>query len=354
MQVQGSLLNNWHLCLTQFPCTLANGLGSGSQRQYLKLGVFMGYPIDRKLVVGVSSNALFNLEYEDKIFKEQGVPAFRKYQEQNIEKLIHKGLAFPFIKRFLNINNYYPKEKPIEVVLLSKNSSETGLRIFKSIKHYGLDISRAAFTSGSSPYKYIPAYNVSLFLSTDDDDVYKAIQAGYAAGRFLKSIVEDKEDDKELRVAFDFDGVLADDESEKIFSESQDLDAYYDYESTKANIPLNPGPLSDFFKKLSYFQKLEAKKLERDKSYKSILKTAIVTARSAPAHERVAASLKSWGVTVDELFLLGGIEKSRILETFAPQIYFDDQIIHLDTKIRNIPLVHIPFGIRNKINITPG
>ncbi len=313
----------------------------------------MGYPIERKLVVGVSSNALFNLEYEDRIFKEQGVTAYRKYQEENKEKLIPKGLAFPFIKRFLHINSYYPKEKPVEVILLSKNSAETGVRIFKSIKHYRLDISRAAFTSGSSPYKYIPAYNVSLFLSTDDNDVYNAINAGYAAGRFLKSNVEDKEDDKELRVAFDFDGVLADDESEKIYEKSKDIEAYYEYESTKADIPLNPGPLSEFFKKLSYFQKLEAKKMERDKSYKSILKTAIITARNAPAHERIAASLRNWGVTVDELFLLGGIEKSRILETFAPQIYFDDQVIHLDTKIRNIPLVHIPFGIRNIINKIP-
>jgi 5'-nucleotidase len=310
----------------------------------------MGYPIERKLVVGVSSNALFKLEYEDRIFKEQGVTAYRRYQEENKEKLIPKGLAFPFIKRFLNINSYYPKEKPIEVILLSKNSAENGVSIFKSIKHYNLDISRAAFTSGSSPYKYIPAYNVSLFLSTDDDDVYNAIDAGYAAGRFLKSNVEDKEDDKELRVAFDFDGVLADDESEKIYEKSKNLEAYYEYESTKADIPLNPGPLSDFFKKLSYFQKLEAKKMERDESYKSILKTAIITARNAPAHERIAASLKNWGVTVDELFLLGGIEKSRILETFAPQIYFDDQVIHLDTKIRNIPLVHIPFGIRKNTN----
>ncbi|MBI5806775.1 MAG: 5'-nucleotidase [Ignavibacteriales bacterium] len=313
----------------------------------------MGYPIDRKLVVGVSTNALFNLEYEDKIFKEEGVSAYRKYQEQNIEKLIHKGVAFPFIRRFLNINNHYPKEKPIEVVLLSKNSSETGLRIFKSIKHYGLDITRAAFTSGSSPYKYIPAYNVSLFLSTDDNDVLNAIQAGFAAGRFLKSNVEDKDDDKELRVAFDFDGVLADDESEKVFAESQNLDTYFNYESAKSDVPLNPGPLSDFFKKLSYFQKLETKKLERDKSYKSILKTAIVTARNAPAHERIVATLKNWGVTVDELFLLGGIDKSRVLEIFKPQIYFDDQTSHLNTKIKNIPLVHIPFGIRNSNKINP-
>lgn len=310
----------------------------------------MGYPIGRKLVVGVSSNALFNLEYEDKIFKEEGVTAYRKYQEQNIEKLIHKGLAFPFIRRFLNINKHYPSQKPVEVVLLSKNSSETGLRIFKSIKYYNLDISRAAFTSGSSPYKYIPAYNISLFLSTDDNDVLNSIQAGYAAGRFVKSVVDDKEEDNELRVAFDFDGVLADDESEKIYTESQNLDTYFNYEINKAGIPLNPGPLSNFFMKLSFFQKLEAKKLEKDKSYKSILKTAIVTARNAPAHERVVATLKSWGVTVDELFLLGGIDKKSVLEPFEPQIYFDDQISHLDPTIINIPLVHIPFGIKNRGN----
>lgn len=308
----------------------------------------MPYPIDRKLVVAVSSNALFNLEEEDRIFKEEGVGAFKKYQTENKTKKLEKGLAFPFIKRFLNINNIYSEEKPVEVVLLSKNSPETGIRIFNSIRDYQLDITRAAFTSGVSPYSYIPAFNISLFLSTNENDVINAIKANYAAGRILKTNIIDDDDDMELRVAFDFDGVIADDESEKVYSNSNgQLDIYFQHEVEHKQEALNPGPLGHFFKKLSFFQKLESKKKELDNNYKKVLKTAIITARNAPAHERAINTLKDWDVDVDEMFLLGGIEKKRILEIIKPQLFFDDQMIHLDPNLQNIPLVHIPFGIRN-------
>lgn len=308
----------------------------------------MAYPIERKLVVAVSSNALFNLEKEDEIFHKEGLQAYRSYQIENKLKPIDKGLAFPFIKRFLNINRIYSEQKPVEVVLLSKNSPETGIRVFNAIKAYGLDITRAAFTSGNSPYKYIPAYNVSLFLSTNETDVINAIQSSYPAGRILKTTILDDED-LELRVAFDFDGVIADDEAEKIYQNSRgQLDLYYQYETDHGQEALNPGPLGDFFKKLSFFQKLESKKAENDSDYKKILKTAIITARNAPAHERAINTLKEWDVSVDEMFLLGGIEKKRILSVLKPHLFFDDQITHLDPKLENIPLVHIPFGITNK------
>jgi 5'-nucleotidase len=308
----------------------------------------MPYPIDRKLVVAVSSNALFDLEKEDEIFRNEGLNAFKKYQFQNKKTNLNKGIAFPFIKRFLNINSVYNEERPVEVVLLSKNSPEIGIRIFNAIKHYNLDISRAAFTSGQSPYKYIPAYNISLFLSINEIDVVNAIEANYAAGRILRTSVLD-DDDMELRVAFDFDGVIADDEAEKVYAESGgQLDLYYQYETDHNKIALNPGPLGDFFKKLSFFQKLESKKEEKNKDYKKILKTAIITARNAPAHERAINTLKEWDVEVDEMFLLGGIEKKRILNIMKPHLFFDDQLTHLDPKLENIPLVHIPFGITNK------
>lgn len=308
----------------------------------------MAYPIDRKLVVAVSSNALFNLEKEDEIFHNEGLQAYRSYQIGNKQKPIDKGLAFPFIKRFLNINKVYSEQKPVEVVLLSKNSPETGIRVFNAIKAHGLDITRAAFTSGNSPYKYIPAYNISLFLSTNETDVINAIEADYPAGRILKTTILDDED-LELRVAFDFDGVIADDEAEKIYQNSGgQLDLYYQYETDHKQEALNPGPLGDFFKKLSFFQKLESKKAEQDSDYKKILKTSIITARNAPAHERAINTLKEWDVSVDEMFLLGGIEKKRILSVLKPHLFFDDQITHLDPKLENIPLVHIPFGITNK------
>src|SRR4051794_19207976 len=168
----------------------------------------MPYPIERKLVVAVSSNALFDLQKEDEIFQTQGVEAFNKYERDNQKKILNKGLAFPFIRRFLNINNVYQDEKPVEVILLSKNSPQAGMRILNSIKEYGLDITRGAFTSGASPYRYIPAYNVSLFLSTNEQDVMNAIRENYPAGKFIKTKIEDDEDDLELRVAFDFDGVI--------------------------------------------------------------------------------------------------------------------------------------------------
>ena len=147
----------------------------------------MAFPIEKKLVVGVSSNALFNLQKEDRLFNENGVVAYRSYQKENKLEILGKGPAFPFIKRFLYFNKHYTKEQPVEVVLLSKNSPETGIRIFNSIKHYELDISRAAFTSGKSPFEYIPAYNISLFLSTNDFDVQNSIDAGFPAGKFINN-----------------------------------------------------------------------------------------------------------------------------------------------------------------------
>lgn len=308
----------------------------------------MPYPIERKLVVGVSSNALFDLELEDEIFNEEGVEKYRQFQAENRNTSLEGGIALPFIKRFLNINKVYVQEIPIEVVLLSKNSPETGIRIFNAIKAHGLDITRAAFTSGKSPYNYIPAYNISLFLSTNEQDVLNAINANHVAGRIIKTNVVDDDEDLELRVAFDFDGVIADDQAEKVFKESGQLEIFHEHEVEHITEPHNPGPLADFFKKLSFFQQLETKKEVEDPSYKKIVKTAIVTARNAPSHERAINTLKEWGVTVDEMFLLGGIEKKRILEILKPHLYLDDQISHLDPALENIPLVHIPFGIANK------
>jgi len=308
----------------------------------------MSYPIDRKLVVAVSSNALFNMEKEDAIFVNEGLKAYKKFQIENKLVNLETGLAYPFIRRFLNINKVYSNEKPVEVVLLSKNSPETGIRVFNAIKNFGLDITRACFTSGKSPFAYIPAYNISLFLSTNRLDVVNAIEANYAAGRIIKTSVVD-DNDIELRVAFDFDGVVADDEAERVYANSGgELEKYYEYETDHKQEPLNPGPLADFFKKLAFFQKLECKKELKDPNYNKILKTAIITARNAPAHERAINTLKEWNVDVDEMFLLGGIDKKRVLRIMKPHLFFDDQLTHLDPNLENIPLVHIPFGVANK------
>ncbi|WP_081075532.1 5'-nucleotidase [Burkholderia territorii] len=307
----------------------------------------MGYPIERKLVVGIASSALFDLTESDSIYRTGGVDEYRAHQEKNIDVPFPKGVAFPFIRRFLRINEVFPKQSPVEVVLLSRNSPETGLRVFRSIRHYGLNITRAAFMAGRSPHEYLPAFNASLFLSANERDVQQSIDANYPAGVVLPSNVYDDENDLELRVAFDFDGVIADDEAEAVYKKNNNLDEFQAHETAKREIPHTPGLLADLFRKLSFLQKLEEKRVRDESGYQKIVRTAIVTARNAPAHERVVTTLKDWGVSPDESFFLGGMEKSRILTILKPHMFFDDQRSHLKSPAGDIPMVHIPFGIAN-------
>jgi 5'-nucleotidase len=307
----------------------------------------MTYPIEQKLVIAVSSSALFDLGEADQVFREQGPKAYKEYQEDQLDVVLKKGVAFPFIRRFLKINERFSKQLPVEVVLLSRNSATTGRRVFRSIMHHGLTISRAAFTEGKSPYPYIPAFNASLFLSANESDVQKAIAAGFPAGTVLPSVVKDDPEDDELRIAFDFDGVIADDEAEAVYRNGQ-LEGFHRHEHDKSHIPHNPGPLADLFRKLSVMQKLEDEAEECDRKYKRILRTAIITARNAPAHERVVTTLESWGVSANETFFLGGMKKNRILAVLKPHMFFDDQKSHLGHAVGDIPMVHIPFGAANK------
>lgn len=308
----------------------------------------MPYPIERKLVIAVSSSALFDLKESDAVYRDDGPIAYKAFQTEHLDKVLDKGVAFPFIKRFLNINKRFADRQPVEVVLLSRNSAATGRRVFRSIQHYGLTISRAAFMEGRSPYQYIPAFNASLFLSANEEDVQKAIQAGFPGGVVLPSKSVKDDDSEELRIAFDFDGVIVDDESESQFQKSGKLQQFHDHEVANATTPHNPGPLADLFKKLSYMQKLEDKEVQKDRDYQRILRTAIVTARNAPSHERVITTLEKWGVSANETFFLGGMDKDRILSVLKPHIFFDDQRSHLKSKGDDIPMVHIPFGVANK------
>ena len=305
----------------------------------------MSYPIEEKLVIAVASSALFELDEADAVFREKGVRAYRDYQHAHENDVLKPGIAFPFVRRFLELNKVFPDSQPAEVVLLSRNDSDTGLRVFTSIEHYGLGIVRAAFTRGNSPFRYIPAYNVSLFLSANEEDVIEALNHGYPAGRVLPSVTSDDKTDNELRVAFDFDGVIADDSAEQVFKK-EGIDAFYTSETEKAQTAIASGPLGDLFRKLGNLRALEDEREEQDRNYHRFLKTAIVTARSAPAHRRVINTLRSWNITVDETHFLGGMDKGRILETLRPHIFFDDQQHpHLDTAQHFTPSVHIPFGI---------
>jgi 5'-nucleotidase len=311
----------------------------------------MPFPIEQKLVIGVASSALFDLSESHQVYLEQGPEAYRHYQEQQRDVVLERGVAFSFIRRFLSINKCFPQQTPVEVVLFSRNSPETGLRVMHSIAHYGLDISRAAFMNGKSPYAYLPAFNASLFLSANEEDVKSAIAVNYPAGLVLPSRIADSEDldDVELRVAFDFDGVLADDESETVFKRNNDLDEFHAHERLHVARPHQPGPLADLFQKLAMMQQLEREAERDDPDYRRIVRIAIITARSAPSHERVVTTLKSWGVSADETFFLGGMEKARVLSVFKPHIFFDDQLSHLRAGPGGaIPMVHVPFGIANR------
>ncbi|WP_317205608.1 5'-nucleotidase [Janthinobacterium sp.] len=309
----------------------------------------MAYPIEHKLVIGIASSALFDLSESHQVYLDSGAEQYRQYQEQNLDVILGRGVAFPFIRRFLNINKQFQRQAPVEVVLFSRNSPETGLRVLRSIAHYGLDISRAAFVTGQSPYAYLPAFNASLFLSANEEDVRNALANKYPAGLVLPSRTEDDEDDGELRIAFDFDGVIADDEAETVFKRNNDVDEFHAHETKNVATPHQPGPLADLFQKLAVMQRLEEKAQRRDPGYKKILRIAIITARNAPSHERVVTTLKSWGVSANETFFLGGMDKARVLQIFKPHIFFDDQLSHLKSAGGTIPMVHVPFGIANAV-----
>ena len=199
----------------------------------------MAYPIEKKLVVAVSSSAVFDMVAAEQIFRTEGDIAYRKYQLTHVENPFKKGVAFPFVKRLLGLNKLYPKEQPVEVVVLSRNDPDSGRRFFRSCQHYNLQITRGAFLTGKSPFPYVSAFNASLFLSANDSDVRDAVKCGLPAGLVLPTSITDNDDDLELRIAFDFDGVLADDEAETVYDQTHDLALFHQAELKKALTPHN-------------------------------------------------------------------------------------------------------------------
>lgn len=310
----------------------------------------MAYSLIDRLVVGVASSAVFDLTESDAVFRSEGEEEYRRYQESNLQMPLPKGIAFSFVRRLLSLNDLSkdPVHDPlVEVILLSRNDPDTGLRVMKSIEHHGLAISRAIFMQGKSPYGYIPALNIALFLSGNQSDVADAIKAGFPAGHVLKSAIVDDHDDVDLRIAFDFDGVLADDASEAVMHNTNDLGQFHEHEAQNVMQPHNPGPLKEFLVRVSRIQSAEEAKRRSEPEYKNRLRVSIVTARNAPSHERALNTLKSWGVMANDAFFLGGIEKGAVLGVLRPHIFFDDQSGHLASTASVVPSVHIPFGIRN-------
>jgi len=307
----------------------------------------MVYDLKKRLVVGLASSALFDLTESDEIFRSKGEQEYRKYQREKQDEPLKKGAAFPFIRRLLGLNKLNPEDPPVEVILLSRNDPDTGLRVMSSIEHYGLGMTRAVFLQGVSPYKYIPAFDIELFLSANPDDVKQAVKAGYAAGQVLEGDIVDDLSDQELRIAFDFDGVIADDEAEDVYQKTGKLSEFHSHEAMKVDIPHNPGPLKDFLQRISTIQKMEQEKYEQDPSYKPVLRVSIVTARNAPSHKRVINTMRAWGIMVNEAFFMGGVEKSKVLAVMKPHIFFDDQKLHLESSSSALASVHIPFGVAN-------
>lgn len=307
----------------------------------------MPYELENRLVIGVASSAMFNLAESDAIFREHGEEEYRLYQEKNVNNPLQPGVAFHFVRRLLSLNDLSDATDPlVEVVLLSRNDPDTGLRVMKSIAHHGLGMTRAVFLQGRSPYRYIPAFNISLFLSANRSDVVEAIGLGYPAGVVLDSKFDDDPQDQEIRIAFDFDGVIVDDESESVM-QGKDLAAFHEHEARNVMRPHNPGPLSEFLRKVNAIQSVELAKKLAEPAYSPRLRVSIVTARNAPSHERALNTLKSWGVMVNDGFFLGGVEKRRVLQVLSPHIFFDDQAGHLSGAATVVPSVHVPFGVTN-------
>jgi len=292
-----------------------------------------------KLVIAISSRALFNLDASHQVYIHQGLAAYAQYQIDHEDEILEPGEAFPLVKKLLRLNERLGGEPRVEVILLSRNSADTGLRVFNSIQHYGLTITRAAFSGGTSPYRYASAFGCHLFLSTEPEDVKQALEQGIAAATLIAS-KNSASREEELRFAFDGDAVLFSDEAEKIFK-SQGLSAFTASEKASAKEPLSGGPFKAF---LAALHSLQAEFAPAD----CPIRTALVTARSAPAHERVIRTLRAWNIRIDESIFLGGLPKGTFLKAYGADVFFDDQPMHCDSAREHVSTGHVPHGIANQ------
>jgi 5'-nucleotidase len=304
--------------------------------------MIMSSNLTHKLVMGISSRALFNLDESHRVFQEQGLEAYLQYQIQRENEILAPGVAFGFVKKLLDIKHPLTDEHLVEVILLSRNSADTGLRIFNSIAHHELPITRAAFSNGRSPYRYISAFKMHLFLSAHAEDVRHALEAKCAAATLLPSCVKSGADHHQLKIAFDGDSVLFSDEAERIF-QTKGLDAFKQSELESAKKPLNEGPFKGFLSALHQIQKLFP--IET-----CPIRTALVTARDAPAHERVIHTLRNWDIRIDEALFLGGLTKAEFLKAFEADIFFDDQDGHCQSAAKeHVATGHVPHGVTNDL-----
>lgn len=290
------------------------------------------------LVIGVSSRALFDLEKGNEIFDKKGIEEYRKFQQENEDELLDPGTAFYLVKSLLELNNQANK-RIVEVIVMSRNSPETGVRMLNSIKKHDLDITRVALSGGEPLSPYIDAFDIDLFLSKDEKDVQIVIDSKVCAAATIYAPPE-KFDSKDSRVkiAFDADAVLFSDESELRYKQ-EGMEAFHKYESEHENDPLKEGPFAKLLIKLSKIQEHFPTRIEL-----SPLRISIVTARNAPSHMRVIRTLRNWGVYVDEAYFLGGLSKDKVLKAFGAHIFFDDQETHLQSSSKVVPSGKVPYN----------
>lgn len=294
----------------------------------------MAYPIEDMLVVGITSRALFALDEADAIYRTEGLDAYRQYQLDREDDPLSPGTAFPLVRGLLAINAK-ADERLVEVVVISKNDADSAMRFYNSIEHHSLDVTRGAFTSGRDAAPYLRSFHGDLFLSAEENEVVEARRAGFPAALICpppeNPVIDERPD--EVLIAFDGDAVLFDDESERVYQE-QGLEAFLEHEAALADEPMNPGPFEPFLRALKRVQ-------DRFPSEGAPIRTALVTARNAPAIKRVVNTLRSWGVRVDESFFLGGVEKAGVLQELRPHIFFDDQESHLAAAQKVAPSAHV-------------
>lgn len=296
------------------------------------------------LVIGVSTRALFNLEVENQVFDELGIEAFRSYQLEHENKLLEPGTAFHLVQSLLELNKIANKQI-VEVVVMSRNSPETGMRVLNSIEEYKLPITRVALTGGEPLAPYIDAYDVDLFLSKDAKDVQAVIDSKQSAAALLYAPPTTfTPKDARVKIAFDADAVLFSDESEFRYK-TEGMDSFHQYEKEHEDDPLNEGPFAKLLIKLSKIQEHLPMRIEY-----SPLRLAIVTARNAPSHKRVIKTLRKWNVYVDEVYFLGGLSKDKILEAFGAHIFFDDQETHLNPASKVVPSGKVPYDSDSPLN----
>ena len=297
----------------------------------------MPYSVEGKLVVAISSRALFDFEDENRVFEKDGEGAYIALQYARLDVPAREGVAFPLVKKLLAFNT--PGQSRVEVVVLSKNDPVSGLRVFRSAKVAGLNIERGVFTRGRSPYRYLEPLKANLFLSANEADVMGALEAKVPAARvYPESAQAASRHADEVRIAFDGDAVLFSDEAERVY-QRDGLDAFTQHETARALQPLPPGPFKPLLEALH--------RLQSEKNSSVRIRTALVTARSAPAHERAVRTLMEWNVAVDEAMFLGGLDKGEFLRSFEPDFYFDDQHGHIDSARVYVAAGHVPFGVAN-------